>query len=195
MSDTGKEIVAVERIEPRILMVRGQKVLLDADLAALYGVTTKRLNEQVKRNRDRFPPDFMFQLMDGEKTEVVANCDHLHRLKFSPVLPFAFTEHGAVMVASILNTPRAVEMSVFVVRAFVKLREVFLLHKEFARRLDELERLVGAHGEEIKSLVSAIRRLMAPSEKPRVRIGFQSQSEPKESSEKPKGVARRKNPR
>ena len=98
--------------------------MLDADLAGLYGVTTKRLNEQVKRNRKRFPADFMFQLTSREKAEVVANCDHLTRLKFSPTNPFAFTEHGAVMVASVINSERAVEVSVYVVRAFVKLREL-----------------------------------------------------------------------
>lgn len=107
-----QSVVHTEDIERRILIVRGQKVMLDADLAELYGVTTKRLNEQVKRNRGRFPRDFMFQLATQEKTEVVANCDHLQRLKFSPVLPYAFTEHGAIMVASILNTTRAIEVSV-----------------------------------------------------------------------------------
>ena len=101
-------IIPVERIERAILLIRGQKVMLDADLAALYGVTTKRLNEQVKRNRDRFPYDFMFQLTQEEKGEVVANCDHLKKLKFSPSLPYAFTEHGVVMLASILNSIVAV---------------------------------------------------------------------------------------
>ena len=98
--------------------------MLDADLAELYGVSTKRLNEQVKRNHERFPADFMFQLTEEEKAQVVANCDHLNRLKFSPVLPHAFTEHGALMAASVLSTPRAVETSVFIVRAFVRLRQI-----------------------------------------------------------------------
>src|SRR5271169_3335046 len=115
-------LVPVERIESRILLIRSQKVLVDSDLAELYGVSTKRLNEQVKRNQNRFPADFMFKLTAKEKTEVVANCDHLPSLKFSPGLPNAFTEHGAIMVASVLNTPRAMEVSVYVVRAFVKLR-------------------------------------------------------------------------
>ena len=104
------------RIEQTILIIRSHRVMLDADLADLYGVTTKRLNEQVKRNRKRFPADFMFQLTAQEKTEVVANCDPLTRLKFSPAKPFAFTEHGAVMIASVLNSERAVEVSVYVVR-------------------------------------------------------------------------------
>ena len=94
-----KELIPIDMIERKILLIRGEKVMLDVDLAALYGVTTKRLNEQVKRNRERFPNDFMFQLTEEEKAEVVANCDHLKRLKFSPTLPYAFTEHGAIMLA------------------------------------------------------------------------------------------------
>ena len=101
--------VVTARIARQILVIRGQKVVIDADLAALYGVPTKRLNEQIKRNPGRFPADFVFQLSRVERDEVVANCDHLQRLKFSPTMPFAFTEHGALMAASVLNTPRAVE--------------------------------------------------------------------------------------
>ena len=100
-------------LERRILTVRGEKVILDSDLAGVYGVTTKRLNEQVKRNAERFPADFAFLLTDSEKAEVVANCDHLSRLKFSPVLPRAFTEPRAVMAANVLNSSKAVQMSVF----------------------------------------------------------------------------------
>jgi hypothetical protein len=96
-------LVSLETIEKRILFIRYQRVMLDADLAELYGVTTKRLNEQVKRNRNRFPEDFMFQLTEEEKIDVVANCDHLKRLRFSPNLPHAFTEHGAIMLASVLK--------------------------------------------------------------------------------------------
>jgi hypothetical protein len=99
-------------IESRILDLRGQKVIIDADLAELYGVTTKRLNEQIRRNIERFPEDFMFRISAEEKTEVVANCDHLKKLKFSPVLPNAFTEHGAIMAASGLNSQRAMDVSV-----------------------------------------------------------------------------------
>lgn len=169
-------IIPAQRIEQAILLVRGQRVMLDADLASLYGVTTKRLNEQVKRNKDRFPSDFMFKLTDGEKAEVVANCDHLQRLKFSPALPYAFTEHGAIMVASVLNTQRAIEVSVYVVRAFVKLREVLGTHKAVARKLAELESRIDAHDRHITTLFEAIRQLMAPPEKPRKRIGFSSES-------------------
>ena len=167
-----KALIPVEIIEQRILLIRGQRVMLDADLAALYGTTTKRLNEQVKRNLDRFPEDFMFQLTKKEKAEVVAICDHLANLKFSPVLPNAFTEHGAIMVASILNTKRAIQVSVFVVRAFVKLREMLATHKELAHKLTELERKLQNHDESIQSLVVAIRQLMAPREAKKRPIGF-----------------------
>jgi hypothetical protein len=127
------------RVESLILRIRGHRVMIDADLAALYGVPTKRLNEQVKRNARRFPEDFCFQLSVAEKSEVVANCDHLARLAFSSSSPHAFTEHGAIMAANVLNSPRAVEMSVHVVRAFVRLREVIASHKELVKRVDELE--------------------------------------------------------
>ena len=106
MDNTGSKIEG--RIEKAIFIFRGQKVMLDIDLAEIYGVKTKRLNEQVKRNLSRFPTDFMFQLSDEEKLEVVANCDHLSKIKFSPSNPFAFTEHGAIMLASVLNTPLAI---------------------------------------------------------------------------------------
>jgi len=117
-------IIPIERVQDRILLVRGQKVIIDADLAVLYGVNTKRLNEQVKRNRKRFPQDFVFQLSESEKDEVVANCDHLERLKYSPSTPYAFTEHGALMAATVLKTEQAVQVSVYVVRAFVQLRRL-----------------------------------------------------------------------
>src|ERR1044071_7344029 len=122
-------------LEKRILTIRGEKVILDSDLAELYGVSTKRLNEQVKRNADRFPADFAFLLTDGEKAEVIANGDHLARLKFSPVLPRAFTEHGAIMAANVLNSAQAVQMSVFVIRAFVKMRSAFGDSRGLAQKL------------------------------------------------------------
>lgn len=156
----------------RILTLRGHRVILDADLAELYGVTTKRLNEQVKRNADRFPSDFMFRLTTREKAEVVANCDHLQRLKFSPVIPCAFTEHGAVMAASVLNSPEAVEASVFVVRAFIAMRDALASSQALARKLLELERRVGGHDETITALVSAIRQLMETPAPKRRKIGF-----------------------
>jgi len=167
------EVVLVDKIEPCILVVRGQRVMLDADLAELYGTTTKALNQAVRRNPERFPADFRFELTAAEKQEVVTNCDHLARLKFSRTLPYAFTEHGAIMAASVLNTRRAIEVSLYVVRAFVKLRELLSTHKELAGKLAELERRVGAHDEAIQTLVAAIRRLMEPPPAPpRPRIGF-----------------------
>src|SRR5258708_25035166 len=116
-----------------------ERVILDADLAALYGVSTKRLNEQVKRNRSRFPAAFMFQLTADEKAEGVANCDHLRRLKFSPNLPYVFTQHGTIMGANVLNSERAVHATVAVVRAFIRLREMISSNPELSRRLDDLE--------------------------------------------------------
>lgn len=121
-------LIPLRGIEHPILFVRGRRVMLDADLAQLYGVATKRLNEQVKRNWARFPEDFMFQLTANEKTEVVAICDHLKSLKFSSTLPYAFTEHGAIMLASVLNSPIAIDASVHVVRAFIRLREILGTH-------------------------------------------------------------------
>jgi len=170
-------LVVTARIARQILVIRGQKVMIDADLAALYGVPTKRLNEQVKRNPGRFPSDFVFKLSAAERDEVVANCDHLRRLRFSPTMPFAFTEHGALMAASVLNTPRAVEVSLYVVRAFVELREALATHKELAKRLDELEsrleRKLATHDQAITGILEAIRQLMAPSEPVKKRrIGF-----------------------
>jgi ORF6N domain len=171
-------------IESRILLIRGHKVMIDADLAEIYSAPTKRLNEQVKRNQDRFPLDFMFQLTAIEKAEVVANCDHLDKLKFSKSLPFAFTEHGAMMAGFMLNSPQAVEMSVYVVRAFVRLREVLASNKEFTKRLDDLERNTEglalqqdafAHNTrvQLKQVFEAIRELMQPPEPPIKRpIGF-----------------------
>lgn len=149
-------------IDSRILILRRQRIILDSDLADLYGVTTKRLNEQVKRNNERFPADFMFQLTSTEKKEVVANCDHLSNLKFSKTNPYAFTEHGSIMAASVLNTQQAIEVSVLVVRTFVKLRQTFAVHKEFRHKLAELERKVDDHDGAIGNLITTLRQLMEP---------------------------------
>jgi len=166
-------VIEAGRIEQRILLIRGERVIVDADLAEFYGVPTKRLNEQVRRNIERFPEDFVFQLDADEKSEVVAKCDHLERLKFSKVLPLAFTEHGALMAASVLNSTRAVEVSLFVVRAFVKLRRLIEVHKDFAAKLSQLERKLSEHDDQILSLVRALKRLAEPSKVPaRRRIGF-----------------------
>ena len=173
----------VPRIESRIQVIRGLRVLLDVDLAALYGVQTKRLNEQVKRNRDRFPSDFLFQLTADEKTEVVANCDHLQNLKFSKVLPFAFTEHGAIQAANVLASSQAVEMGIYVVRAFVQLRQALAANADIAQRLAELETktesLEMTHDTfsrntrlQLRQLLDAVRELTAPPEPPKRPIGF-----------------------
>ena len=169
-----KAIIPIGQIEQRILLIRGQRVMLDADLAMLYGVPTRVLNQAVRRNLKRFPQDFMFKLTQPEKNQVITICDHLKNLKYAKALPNAFTEHGAIMVASVLNTERAVQISVFVVRAFVKLREMLSTHKELAHKLAELERKLQNHDESIRSLVVAIRQLMRPPEPetPKKRIGF-----------------------
>jgi hypothetical protein len=166
-------IIPVKPIESLILIIRGQRVMVDADLAQLYGVPTKVLNQAIKRHGDRFPEDFLFRLTAAEKQEVVTNCDHLSRLKFSPALPYAFSEHGAIMAAMVLNSPRAVQASVWVVRAFVKLRETMSTHKELVRKLAELERRLDYHNDDIRVLMEAIKQLMTPA-KPseRLRIGF-----------------------
>ena len=163
------QVVQVGGIEQRILLIRGERVIVDADLAEVYGVTTKRLNEQVKRNSGRFPGDFVFSLSVDEKREVVANCDHLRKLRYSRSLPYASTEHGAIMAASVLNSERAIEMSVFVVRAFVRLRRYLVEHRELARRLEDLERALGAHDRQIVAIVEAIRGLMGQEAIPRQR--------------------------
>ncbi len=170
-----KAMVPVGKIEQRILLIRDEKVIVDADLAEFYGVPTKRLNEQVKRNKDRFPDDFIFQLSAEEKTEVVANCDHLSKLKYSSSLPYVFTEHGAIMAASVLNSPRAVEVSVFIVRAFVKLRRMIAENKELSRRIVQIERHLAEHDNQIMELVQAIKQLLKPDPLPKKRrIGFHS---------------------
>lgn len=165
-------LVAAESIAQSILLIRGHKVMLDADLAELYGVPTKALNQAVRRNMERFPADFMFQLSQDEKTEVVTNCDHLAKLKYSRTLPYAFTEHGALMLGNVLKSDRAVEVSLLVVRAFVQMREMLSTNKEVAAKLLELERKVSSHDQAIAGLINTIKQLMMhPSENSRP-IGF-----------------------
>jgi hypothetical protein len=166
-------LIPAGRVEDLILQIRGQKVLLDADLAALYQVATKRLNEQVRRNQDRFPPDFVFQL---SKEEFDSLKSHFATSRSGwggkRKLPFVFTEHGAIMAASVLNSPKAVEMSILVVRAFVKLRSVLAAHRQLAAKLNELERKLMTHDEQIVVLFQAIRELMIPPAPKRRKIGF-----------------------
>ena len=168
MTLTSKLIIQ-ERIERIILHIRGKKVILDIDLAALYGVQTKRLNEQVKRNMKRFPEDFMFQLTASEKAEVVANCDHLQSLKFSHVLPYAFTEQGIAMLSSVLNSDKAIEVNIQIMRTFTKIRELMLVHKDLRQKIEEMEH---KYDTQFKIVFEAIKKLLEPSEKPKDRIGF-----------------------
>ncbi|QQS39819.1 MAG: ORF6N domain-containing protein [Acidobacteriota bacterium] len=165
--------INVGKITQSILLIRGEKVIIDSDLADIYGVTTKAHNQAVRRNSDRFPPDFAFRLTKQEKEEVVTICDHLENLKYSRVNPHAFTEHGAIMAASVLNSPKAIEVSVFVVRAFVQLRESIQGNKDLAAKLAELERKLSSHDRQIWVVIEAIRQLMAPEPPPDdKRIGF-----------------------
>lgn len=169
------DIIPADAIEHRILVIRRQKLILDSDLAGIYGVPTARLNEQVKRNLQRFPEDFMFQLSGVEFKNLMSHfatssSPHGGRRK----LPLVFTEHGAIMAAHVLRSERAVRMSVHVVRAFVKLRETQAMHKELSQKLADLERKVGQHDMEIQRIIDAIRQLMAPAPvKPKRTIGFQ----------------------
>jgi phage regulator Rha-like protein len=172
-------LITLERIERSIIFLRGQKVMLDADLAVLYGIPTKALKQAVKRNIDRFPSDFMFELTEKEKNEVVTICDHLAKLKFSSYLPYAFTEHGALMLANVLNSHKAVQASVQIVRTFIRLRELLATHKDLARKLDEMEK---KYDQQFKVVFEAIRQLItAPDnvqDKPKRQIGFRIE-EPK----------------
>jgi len=142
MNEDNKSLVPEEIIMNKILLVRGVKVMIDSDLAELYGVTTKRLNEQVKRNIKRFPQDFMFQLTEDEKKHVVANCDHLKKIKFSPYLPYVFTEHGAVMLASALNSDQAIQVNIQIVRIFNKMREMMIAHKDLLLEIEHIKNQV-----------------------------------------------------
>jgi len=184
-------LLPLETITHRILILRGQKVLLDTDLAALYDVPTKRFNEQVRRNLERFPADFMFQLIEDEWAALRSQFATLKtgRGQHRKYMPYAFTEHGAIMAATILNSPRATEVSVYVVRAFVRLREVLASNAELAKRLDDLEKSTEAlamqHDSfarntraQLKQVFDAIRELMTPPESQKKRpIGFISGDE------------------
>lgn len=168
---------ALSHIESRILLVRSHKVLLDSDLAEFYGVETKRLNEQVKRNAARFPEDFSFVLENHElanlRSQIATSSSGAAQHGGRRGAPMVFTEHGAIMAATVLNSPRAVEVSVFVVRAFVKLRELALAQHEIGKKLDDLEQRVRGHDETLLSLIKAIRQLAATPALPQKHpIGF-----------------------
>ena len=209
--------LALQKIAPLIQEIRGERVILDSDLARIYGMTTKRLNEQVKRNADRFPEDFAFKLTNKEwvglrSQFVTSNPFDLANRSQSATLessgapnlrsqiatssphggrryqPYAFTEHGAIMAANVLNSKPAVQMSVFVVRAFVKLRETLVTHKELADKLTDLERRVGTRDKAIVSIIAAIRQLTNPATVPRRTIGFTSKSAEDARRHEPKKV-------
>jgi hypothetical protein len=161
-----------ERIERVILFIRGQKVIIDADLAVLYDVQTKALNQAVKRNSKRFPTDFMFQLTPEEMNELVTICDRFQRLKHSSALPRAFTEQGVAMLSTVLNSDRAIEVNIEIMRAFVRLRQMLLTHAELARKLEAMER---KYVSQFKVVFEAIRELMRPPKlpvPPKRKIGF-----------------------
>jgi len=173
MAEIEYSLVPIETIAQCIIVLRGQRVIVDSDLARLYGVDTRVLNQAVRRNPDKFPPDFMFPLTSEEFSGLISqivtsNVGRGGRRK----LPLAFTEHGALMAASVLNSPRAVEVSVYVVRAFVRMREMLAAHEELSEKLAELESRVDGHDENISALMEAIRQLLAPPDPPHRGIGF-----------------------
>jgi hypothetical protein len=163
------ELIELNEITGRIQTFRGIKVMIDRDLAAFYGTQTKRLNEQVKRNKNRFPSDFVFQLNEDEKAELVANCDHLNNLKYTKALPYAFTEHGAIMAASVLNSPAAVDISVLIVRAFVQLRHIAIEHADLKREVDALRNQTE---ERFDIVFTVLDKLVSEGDPPKKKIGF-----------------------
>ena len=168
----------IANLQSAIHLIRGQRVMLDFDLAMIYGVTTKRLNEQLKRNRLRFPADFAFQLTVQEfrtlKSQIATSSSHGGKRK----LPWVFTEHGALMLASVLNSAIAVQASVRVVRAFVRLREMVAANAQLAVKLEELERRFDSHDEAIANLFATLKRLLEPTDAPKRReIGFHVREE------------------
>jgi phage regulator Rha-like protein len=166
--------VSAERIESIIYLIRGQKVMLDSDLAELYGVETKALKRAVKRNRARFPEDFMFQLNNHEVTRLrCQNGTSKTGRGGSRYLPYAFTEQGVAMLSGVLTSSRAIKVNIEIMRAFVRLRQLLGSHNELARKLEELERHLKDHDEQIQAIFSAIRQLMAPIPAPKKKIGFQ----------------------
>lgn len=163
------DLVPIERIETKILLIRGQKVMMDRDLAELYGVPTKRLNEQVKRNIYRFPPDFMFRLSGQEKNELVANCDRFKPLKHSSSLPLAFTEQGVAMLSSILNSKIAIIVNIQIMRAFTKLRQILSTHKALREKIEEMEK---KYDSQFKVVFDVIKKMLERKEQKPKKIGF-----------------------
>ncbi len=166
------ELVAPPQIEHAILLIRGQRVMLDRDLAAMYDVTTSNLNKAVKRNLSRFPADFMFQLTADEAEALRFQIGILKKGLHFKYLPFVFTQEGVAMLSGVLRSPRAEQVNIAIMRAFVRLRETLSLHKELAHKLAELERKIENHDENIRTLFEAIQQLMTPPEEPHKEIGF-----------------------
>ncbi len=168
-----KDLIPIETIAQRIFLIRGYRVMLDRDLAELFGVETKHLNRQVKRNIQRFPEEFMFQLTPEEKDKLVPIWHQFKKIKHSYILPYAFTEHGVAMLASVLRSERAIKMSIIIIKTFVKLREIVLAHKDLAFKLKEIENKVEKHDLDIQGILRALKQLLEPppvKEKPP--IGF-----------------------
>jgi len=165
-------LVPLDLIEQRILFLRGQRVMFDRDLAELYCVETKYLNRQVRRNKERFPREFMFQLTKKERDELVTNWHRFASLKHSSVLPYAFTEHGVAMLSSVLHGKRAIQINILIIKVFVKLRKILAKHKELSLRLKELEMRIDRHDDAISAMFETIRQLTALPEKPKHPIGF-----------------------
>jgi hypothetical protein len=166
------ELIQPEQIEQVILLIRGQRVMLDRDLAALYGVTTGNLNKAVQRNPERFPADFMFQLTLEEAEALRFHFGSLKRGQHFKYLPRVFTQEGVSMLSSVLRSPRAIQVNIAIMRVFVRLRETLALHKELAHKLAEVERKIEGHDTSIRTLFDAIRELAAPPARPRRGIGF-----------------------
>lgn len=171
-------VILAKRVSSKILILRNQKVILDTDLAELYGVTVKHLNQQIKRNRDRFPSDFLFTVTNVEneslRSQIVTSKPGRGGRRY---LPHAFTEHGAIMAATVLNSKRAIEMSIFVVRAFVQMRQAMALNQQVVSKLSELEARLDSHDAELQDLVETIRELIAPLPSSNRRIGFETPSD------------------
>ena len=166
-----------EIVISKIILIRGLKVMIDKDLASLYRVSTKVLNQQVKRNRERFPEDFMFQLTQEEKDEVVTKCDHLKSLKYSPVLPLAFTEFGVMMLASVLKGETAIRVNIQIVRVFAKMREMVLANKDILLKLEQVENKLSQHDNQIEVIFNHIKELIDPPAATRRKIGFRRSDE------------------
>jgi ORF6N domain len=175
MATRRTKLVPIETIERKIYLIRGCKVMFDSDLAAMYQVPTKVLNQAVRRNIGRFPEDFMFQLTGDEleslRSQIVTSNDGRGGKRY---LPYAFTEHGVAMLSSVLKSRRAVELNILIIRAFVRLRDYLATHKDLARKLADVERTQQEHGSHIRQIYDCIQRLIEPPEQPKRRIGFRA---------------------